>query len=222
MGRRAQPAPIIWSNRMSDTGAIRIRSRRRWRISSWPAEKGISDSSAVPSTTDAPSGTWRPVASRMVHCLSVIGLRFLPDWLTLFQEGAEPFRRVLGRHQLVAVYPLGTGQPLAPIAFGGPHRPARAPQRGGAKAPQAGQQRLGDLRQLRLRGDDRYQPQLAGARRGHDLPRQHQLADRPHPEPRRQYGHGDRREDAERDLGKTEARRVSREHEVAEPDQLAA
>src|SRR5215210_1234531 len=150
MARRAQPAPIIWSNRMSDTGAIRVRSRRRWRISSWPAEKGISDSSAVPSTTDAPSGTWRPIASRIVHCLSVIGSRILPDWLTLFEEGAEPFRRVLARHQLVAIYPLGTGQPLAPIALGGPHRPSRASERGGAEPPQAGQQRLGRQRQLAL------------------------------------------------------------------------
>src|SRR5947209_15952128 len=132
MARRAQPAPIIWSNRMSDTGAINVSSRRRWRISSWPAEKGMSDSSAVPSTTDAPSGTWRPIASRIVHCLSVIGSRILPDRLALVEEGAEPFRRILGGHQVVAVDPLGTGQSLAPIALGGPHRAARAPQRGGA------------------------------------------------------------------------------------------
>src|SRR5437868_1168499 len=146
MARRAQPAPIIWSNRISDTGAISVRSRRRWRISSWPAAKGISDSSAVPSTTDAPSGTWRPIASRIVHCLSVIGLRILPDRLTLLEEGAQPFRRIVGCHQLVAIDPLGAGEPLAPIALGGPHRPARAPQRGGAEPPQAVQQLLGRRR----------------------------------------------------------------------------
>src|SRR5690348_2393945 len=140
MARRAHPAPIIWSNRMSDTGAIRVRSRRRWRISSWPAAKGMSDSSAVPSTTDAPSGTWRPIASRIEHRLSVITLRVLPDWLALFQECPEPFRRILGRHQLVAVHALGASEPLAPVALGGPHRPARAAERRRAKPPQAGQQ----------------------------------------------------------------------------------
>src|SRR3954451_13699292 len=105
---------MIWSKRISDTGAIRVRSRRRWRISSWPAANGMSDSSDVASTTDAPSGTWRPIASRIVHCLSVIGLRVLPDWLALFEEGAEPFRRILGRHQVLAIDPLRAGPPPPP------------------------------------------------------------------------------------------------------------
>src|SRR5512132_3431070 len=61
--RRTYPAPIIWSKRMSEMGPMRVRSRRRWRISSWPAAKGMRASSAVPMQTEAPSGTKRATAS---------------------------------------------------------------------------------------------------------------------------------------------------------------
>ena len=46
-------------------GPISVRSRRRWRISSWPAANGMSASSAVPMQIEAPSGTKRATASRM-------------------------------------------------------------------------------------------------------------------------------------------------------------
>src|SRR5512144_1857852 len=56
---------MSWSNRMSATGPMSVRSRRRCRISSWPAANGMSPSSAVPMQTEAPSGTKRAMASRM-------------------------------------------------------------------------------------------------------------------------------------------------------------
>ncbi|OGK91161.1 MAG: hypothetical protein A2X51_06195 [Candidatus Rokubacteria bacterium GWC2_70_24] len=63
--RRTQPAPTSWSKSMSEMGPIRVRSRRPCRISSWPAAKGMSASSAAPMQIEAPSGTKRATASRM-------------------------------------------------------------------------------------------------------------------------------------------------------------
>src|SRR5438270_3231570 len=48
---------MSWSNNESDIGPTSSRSRRCWRIISWPAANGISASSAVPIATVAPSGT---------------------------------------------------------------------------------------------------------------------------------------------------------------------
>src|SRR5580765_3315069 len=56
---------MSWSKRMSEMGPMRVRSRRRCRISSWPAAKGMRASSAVPMQIEAPSGTKRATASRM-------------------------------------------------------------------------------------------------------------------------------------------------------------
>ena len=58
-----QPAPISWSKSMSEMGPISVRSRLPWRISSWPAAKGMTASSPVPRHTEAPSGTNRAIAS---------------------------------------------------------------------------------------------------------------------------------------------------------------
>src|SRR5882724_8592372 len=63
--RATHAAPTSWSKRMSEMGPIRVRFRRPWRISSWPAAKGMAASSAVPMHTALPSGTKRVTASRM-------------------------------------------------------------------------------------------------------------------------------------------------------------
>src|SRR5215471_3264024 len=56
-------------------GPTSVRSRRCWRISSWPAAKGMAGSRAVPIATAAPSGTNRPTASAMVVTFTAGGGR---------------------------------------------------------------------------------------------------------------------------------------------------
>src|SRR3972149_253220 len=51
---------------MSEIGPMRVRSRRRWRINSCPAAKGMSASIPVLRQTEVPSGRKRVTASRMV------------------------------------------------------------------------------------------------------------------------------------------------------------
>ena len=60
-------------------GPMSVRSRRRWRINSWPAAKGISGSSAQPSATLAPSGTKRSIASAMESNFSGIEAASMRD-----------------------------------------------------------------------------------------------------------------------------------------------
>src|ERR1700674_3023818 len=73
--RDTQPAPISWSKRISEMGPTSVRSRRLWRINSWPAANGIICSSCAPSRTIEPDGTCCAIASRMDMSLvsTVIG-----------------------------------------------------------------------------------------------------------------------------------------------------
>lgn len=54
-----QPAPISWSNWMSEIGPIRVSSFFFCRMISYPAAKGIRNSRPHPMATDAPSSTSR-------------------------------------------------------------------------------------------------------------------------------------------------------------------
>src|SRR4051812_6029961 len=54
---------MSWSKRPSEMGPTSSRSRRPWRIISWPAANGMTGSSATPMATVAPSGTNRSTAS---------------------------------------------------------------------------------------------------------------------------------------------------------------
>jgi hypothetical protein len=59
---RTQPAPINWSKITSGVRRITVRSRRRWRITSWAAANGIR--CVKPSNaTESPSFTTRDTAS---------------------------------------------------------------------------------------------------------------------------------------------------------------
>src|SRR5579884_2100666 len=73
--RATHPAPMSWSNRMSETGPTRVRSLRPWRTISWPAANGMQDSSPVPIAIVIPSRTCRAMASSIVTTLSTRDLR---------------------------------------------------------------------------------------------------------------------------------------------------
>src|SRR5579862_1895361 len=54
---------------MSEIGPTSVRSRRFWRINSWPAANGIICSSCAPMSTIEPAGTCSAIASRIVISL---------------------------------------------------------------------------------------------------------------------------------------------------------
>src|SRR5919201_3254219 len=92
---------------MSEIGPISVRLRRRWRISSCPALKGIAGSSAHPIAMEAPSGTNRATASRMDMTFAVTPLAPLVLRLPFLGERGEALLRVLAgeeaRDRLVLV-----------------------------------------------------------------------------------------------------------------------
>src|SRR5580658_5552818 len=101
--RETQPAPISWSKRISEMGPTSVRSRRLWRINSWPAANGIICSSCAPSRTMEPDGTWREMASRMVSNLDSTVISACPEMIGIeFAHHAQFFiARRRSFHQLV-------------------------------------------------------------------------------------------------------------------------
>ena len=71
MTRRTQPAPMSWSNWISEIGAINVRSLFFCRMISYPAAKGIRDSRVQPIATAIPSSISSVIASRRLHSLSM-------------------------------------------------------------------------------------------------------------------------------------------------------
>src|ERR1700722_12416721 len=112
--RETQPAPISWSKRISEIGPTSVRSRRLWRINSWPAANGIICSSCVPSRTMEPDGTWRATASRMVSNLDSVVISSRPEMIGIeFAHDAQFFvARRRSFHQLVGhtQRPAGIGE----------------------------------------------------------------------------------------------------------------
>src|SRR5271169_4442605 len=84
-------------------GPTSVRSRRLWRINSWPAANGIICSSCAPSSTIEPEGTWRAMASRMVNNLDSAVISSRPEMIGIEFAHDAQFRVAwrLSFHQLV-------------------------------------------------------------------------------------------------------------------------
>src|SRR5437660_9703554 len=105
--RATQPAPTSWSNSESEMGPTSVRSRRPWRISSWPAANGMAGSSAVPVARVAPQGAKRATASAMDMTLPTSRYRTAGAWKRSIVT-VEPARESSQRGALGAVAQLGT------------------------------------------------------------------------------------------------------------------
>src|SRR5215472_17029200 len=103
MTRCTQPAPMSWSNKMSEIGPMSVRRRAPRRMISWPAAYGTRASRPSPIATETPSETNLSIASDMDILLSVIAVRARAASCSFVRElghlladvGVEPFLRVL-------------------------------------------------------------------------------------------------------------------------------
>src|SRR3954471_13192944 len=121
-----QPAPIIWSNRMSEMGPISVRPRFFWRIISCPAANGIICSIWRPSATEAPLGTSSAIASCMLRSLDMFQpplepegqikechhLSALPHRRALLEKGRDSLFDINGPHQILDIDFFRPRQPL--------------------------------------------------------------------------------------------------------------
>src|ERR1700694_2439036 len=101
---------------MSEMGPMRVRSRRRWRMISWPAANGMSASRPSPRATDEPSVMASPTASYIDMSLDFMSLARGGDRLRSFVRelrhpllnvGVEAFLRVLALEEQLLQFALG-------------------------------------------------------------------------------------------------------------------